>query len=118
MISPATGRAVAPDGSTPPTGTPSPTVPPGGACTAVYSAGTRWADRFNGQVSVSGSSSWVVTVTVASGQRISATWNGTASWGSDPNVMTMRPNGSGNAFGFTVMANGNFNPPAVSCRVG
>jgi peptidoglycan/xylan/chitin deacetylase (PgdA/CDA1 family) len=116
MISPSTGRAVAPDGS----GTPDPgtTTPPpnGGSCTATYTAGTRWADRFNGTVTISGTNSWTATVTVAGGQRISATWNGTATWGSDPHVMTMRPNGSGNSFGFTVMANGDFNPPAVSCR--
>jgi hypothetical protein len=115
MISPVTGQAVAPDGTTP---TPTPTSSgPGGSCSAAYSAGQRWADRFNAQVSVSGTSSWVVTVRVSGGQRISTTWNGSASWAGDPDVMTMRPNGSGNAFGFTVMANGNFNAPVVSCRV-
>jgi len=107
MISTSTGRAVAPGGTTPPAG---------GTCTATYSPGTRWADRFNGQVTISGTTSWSATVTVAGGQQISATWNGNASWGSDPNVMTVTPNGSGNTFGFTVMANGNFTAPAVSCR--
>ncbi|HST80749.1 MAG TPA: polysaccharide deacetylase family protein [Kineosporiaceae bacterium] len=106
MISTATGRAVAPSGSTPPTGT----------CTATYTPGTRWSDRFNGQVAITGATSWIATVTVANGQKISATWNGNATWGSDPNVMTVTPNGSGNTFGFTVLANGNFNAPAVSCR--
>jgi peptidoglycan/xylan/chitin deacetylase (PgdA/CDA1 family) len=117
MISTSTGRAVAPDGggtTAPPTTTP----PVGGSCTTSYTAGTRWSDRFNGTVTVSGTNTWVATVTVASGQKIATTWNGTASWGSDPNVMTMRPNGSGNTFGFTVMANGNFTPPTHSCRVG
>jgi len=116
MISNSTGRAVAPDGgggTTPPTTTP---PPGGGSCTTTYTAGTRWSDRFNGTVTVSGTNNWVATVTVAAGQKISATWNGTASWGSDPNVMTVVPNGSGNTFGFTVMANGNFSPPAHSCR--
>jgi endo-1,4-beta-xylanase len=116
MISPATGRAVAPDGSTPgPTPT---TTAPGGSCTATYTAGTRWGDRFNGSVSISGTSAWVATVTVSGGQKISATWNGNASWGADPNVMTMTPNGSGNTFGFTVMANGTWSAPTVSCRAG
>jgi peptidoglycan/xylan/chitin deacetylase (PgdA/CDA1 family) len=119
MISPSTGRAVAPDGGG---GNPTPTAttapPGGGTCSASYAPGTRWSDRFNGQVTISGASSWTATVTVGSGQKIIATWNGTASWGSDPNVMTMKPNGSGNTFGFTVQTSGNFNAPSVSCRVG
>jgi endo-1,4-beta-xylanase len=32
--------------------------------------------------------------------------------------MTMTPNGSGNTFGFTVMANGTWSAPTVSCRAG
>ena len=107
MISTSTGRAVAPDGTTPPAG---------GTCSATYNPGTRWADRFNGQVTIGGTTSWSATVTLANGQKISATWNGNATWGSDPNVMTVTPNGNGNTFGFTVMANGNFTAPTVSCR--
>ena len=48
MISTSTGRAVAPDGTTPPSG---------GTCTAAYTPGTRWSDRFNGQVAISGTTS-------------------------------------------------------------
>jgi peptidoglycan/xylan/chitin deacetylase (PgdA/CDA1 family) len=121
MISPSTGRAVAPDGgSTPPSG--------GGSCTATYAQTQRWGDRFNGQVTIQAGTaitSWTSTVTVGSGQRVSATWNGTPSWDSSGNVMTMRPNGNGTlpaggttTFGFTVMvSNGNFAAPAVTCRV-
>ncbi|MGC9671183.1 polysaccharide deacetylase family protein [Planosporangium sp. 12N6] len=132
MISPATGRAVAPDGgTTPPPGGGGTTPPPGGgtgSCTATYAETQRWGDRFNGQVTIrAGSaaiSSWTSTVTVGSGQKISTTWNGTPSWDGSGNVMTMKPNGNGNlaagastTFGFTVMvSNGNFAAPAVTCR--
>ncbi|XVS67505.1 endo-1,4-beta-xylanase [Actinosynnema sp. CA-299493] len=88
-----------------------------GGCTATYSEGQKWSDRFNGQVTVSGSSNWIVTVTVTSPQRIIATWNTTATWES-ANVMTARPNGSGNSFGFTIQHGGNWSWPSLSCRVG
>ncbi|MFB9601008.1 1,4-beta-xylanase, partial [Saccharothrix longispora] len=90
---------------------------PGGGCTATYSEGQKWNDRFNGQVTVSGTNNWVVTVTVSSPQRIIATWNTTATWES-ANVMTARPNGNGNTFGFTIQHGGNWNWPTISCRVG
>ncbi|MGJ6967926.1 polysaccharide deacetylase family protein [Streptosporangium sp. G11] len=113
MISPSTGRAVAPDGGT------TPTDPPGGGnCTAVVTAGQQWSDRFNLSVGVSGSSSWIVTVTLRNAHRVTATWNGTPTWDSTGKVMTMRPNGSGNSFGFTVMHGGDWTWPTVSCRVG
>ncbi|MEV4757777.1 polysaccharide deacetylase family protein [Micromonospora sp. NPDC049559] len=126
MISPTTGRAVAPDGTTPPTGPP--TNPPGaGLCTATYRETQRWGDRFNGEVRITAGSaaisSWTSVVTLRSPQRVSTTWNGTPSWDSSGTVMTMRPNGNGNlaagastTFGFTVMANGNWTAPSVSCR--
>jgi endo-1,4-beta-xylanase len=121
MISPTTGRAVAPDGGTGPTTPPvtgNPTTPPaGGACTATYSEGQKWSDRFNGQVSVTGTNNWVVTVTLRSPQRVIATWNATVSWDSTGTVMTARPNGAGNAFGFTVQHGGNWTWPSLGCRV-
>lgn len=59
-------------------------------------------------------------MTVTSPQKVSATWNGTPSWDSSGNVMTMKPNGNGNlapgsstTFGFTVMTNGNTSTPGV-----
>ena len=115
MISPTTGRAVAPSGTPPPTTTP----PPGGGCTATMVAGTVFGDRYNTTVNVTGSNSWIVTVTITPPQRISSTWNASVSWDSSGNVMTARPNGSGNSFGFTTMFNGNSSArPTVSCRVG
>ncbi|GAA4958264.1 endo-1,4-beta-xylanase [Actinoplanes utahensis] len=101
-----------------PSGSPSssPTGQPGGSCTATYSEGQKWNDRFNGQVTVTGSDNWIVTVTVSPPQRMIATWNVSATWDSSGNVMTGRPNGNGNAFGFTVQHGGNWNWPALACR--
>ncbi|MFC5057550.1 endo-1,4-beta-xylanase, partial [Saccharothrix xinjiangensis] len=106
-------------GSTNPTTDPTSTTPqnPGGGCTATYSEGQKWNDRFNGQVTVSGTDNWVVTVTVSSPQRIIATWNTSATWES-ANVMTARPNGNGNSFGFTIQHGGNWNWPSLTCRAG
>ncbi|MBZ4020571.1 endo-1,4-beta-xylanase [Streptomyces purpurogeneiscleroticus] len=93
-------------------------------CTVSYAKQEEWGDRYNGKVTVtagpSGISGWSVPVTVASGQKVSATWNGTPSWDSTGNVMTMAPKGNGSlaagastSFGFTVMTNGNTAPPTV-----
>ncbi|NUT94229.1 MAG: polysaccharide deacetylase family protein [Saccharothrix sp.] len=127
MISPSTGRAVAPSDTPPGTTTTTTPPPTGGTCTATYRTTQQWGDRFNGEVTITAGSSaitsWTATVTVTSPQKISATWNGTPSWDSSGNVMTMKPNGNGNlaagastTFGFTVMTNGQWANPAVSCR--
>jgi endo-1,4-beta-xylanase len=121
MISPATGRAVAPDGTTTPTTGPTtgPTTPPaGGSCTATYAEGQKWPDRFNGQVTVSGAGSWVVTVTLRAPQKIINSWNAAVTLDSTGTVLTARPNGNGNVFGFTVQHGGNWTWPALGCRVG
>ncbi|GII77575.1 acetylxylan esterase [Sphaerisporangium rufum] len=120
MISPATGRAVAPDGgSSPPPSSPSPSgspsgPPPGGSCTATLSAGQRWGDRYNLNVAVSGSSNWTVTLTLPSPARVMTTWNVSASYPSSQ-VLVARPNGSGNNWGLTIQPNGNWNWPTASC---
>ncbi|GAB3153365.1 endo-1,4-beta-xylanase [Micromonospora sonneratiae] len=97
---------------------PTSSPPGGGNCSTTYTEGQKWSDRFNGSVTVSGTSNWIVTVTVTPPQRIIATWNGNPTWDSSGNVMTMRPNGNGNTFGFTVMHGGNWSWPALTCRIG
>ncbi|NUT48201.1 MAG: glycoside hydrolase family 11 protein [Saccharothrix sp.] len=91
--------------------------PGGGGCTATLSAGEKWSDRYNLNVSVSGSTNWTVTMNVPSPAKVIATWNVSASWPS-AQVMTAKPNGSGNNFGVTIQANGNWNWPSVSCASG
>lgn len=107
MISPQTGRAVAPDGGGGGGGG-------GGSCTATISAGQQWSDRYNLNVSVAGSNTWTVTMNVPTPEKIIATWNITASWPS-AQVLVAKPNGSGNNWGVTIQHNGNHTWPTVSC---
>ncbi|KQY46216.1 endo-1,4-beta-xylanase [Cellulomonas sp. Root137] len=112
---------------TTPAPTPTTTPPPtgGGSCTATYSEGQKWSDRFNGTVTIRANtniSGWQSTVTVRNPQRIIATWNGSPTWDSSGNVMTMRPSGSGalsagqtTSFGFTVQHGGNWTWPSLTC---
>jgi peptidoglycan/xylan/chitin deacetylase (PgdA/CDA1 family) len=109
MISPQTGRAVAPDGGGSGGGGGGT-----GGCTATLSAGQQWSDRYNLNVSVSGSNTWTVTMNVPSPERILATWNINASYPS-AQVLTAKPNGSGNNFGVTIQKNGSTTWPSVSC---
>ena len=105
-------------GGTTTTTTTTTTTQPAG-CTATIVPGTVWGDRYNTTINVSGTNNWIVTVTITSPQRISATWSASVSWDSTGFIMTARPNGSGNSFGFTTMFNGNTTArPRASCRVG
>ncbi|MFG2040459.1 polysaccharide deacetylase family protein [Dactylosporangium sp. NPDC048998] len=115
MISPQTGRAVAPDGSG--GGGGGGGGGSGGSCTATLSAGQQWSDRYNLNVSVTGSNTWTVTMNVPSPEKIIATWNINATWPS-AQVMVAKPNGSGNNFGVTIQTNGTWTWPTVSCSVG
>jgi endo-1,4-beta-xylanase len=85
-----------------------------GGCTATLSAGQQWSDRYNLNVSVSGSNNWTVTMNVPSPARILSTWNISASYPS-AQVLTARPNGNGNNWGVTIQHNGNWTWPTVSC---
>ncbi|WP_031082310.1 glycoside hydrolase family 11 protein [Streptomyces sp. NRRL WC-3549] len=86
----------------------------GQGCTATLSAGEKWGDRYNLNVAVSGSGSWTVTMNVPSPAKVMSTWNISASYPS-AQVLTARPNGSGNSWGATIQANGNWTWPTVSC---
>ncbi|MGE9282898.1 glycoside hydrolase family 11 protein [Streptomyces rochei] len=89
----------------------------GGGCTATVSAGEKWGDRYNLNVSVSGASDWTVTMNVPSPAKVMSTWNVNATYPS-AQVLTARPNGSGNTWGATIQANGNWTWPSVSCSAG
>ncbi|MCO8273906.1 glycoside hydrolase family 11 protein [Actinoplanes sp. TRM 88003] len=95
-----------------------PTTPPptngGSNCTAVLSAGQQYGDRFNLNVAVQNTSNWTVGLTLNGGQSIQNSWNASVSGTSG--TVTARPNGNGNNFGVTIMANGNWTWPTVTCR--
>jgi endo-1,4-beta-xylanase len=90
------------------------TPPPNGNCTATLSAGDRFGDRFNLNVAVSGATSWAVNLGLGGGQSLQNSWN--ASVTGTTGTITARSNGSGNNFGVTIMANGNWNWPTVTCQ--
>ncbi|MEV4556182.1 polysaccharide deacetylase family protein [Kitasatospora sp. NPDC049285] len=105
MISPQTGRAVAPtDGGS--TG--------GGSCAATLSAGASWSDRYNLNVTVTGSSTWKVTVKVPTPEKVSTTWNVNATY-PDTQTLVATPNGAGNNWGMTIMKNGSTTWPTATC---
>jgi endo-1,4-beta-xylanase len=83
-------------------------------CDATLSAGQQWGDRYNLNVSVSGSSNWTVTMNVPSPAKVLSTWNIAASYPSSQ-VLTAKPDGSGNNWGVTIQPNGNWTWPTVSC---
>ncbi|PWI05746.1 1,4-beta-xylanase [Streptomyces sp. NWU339] len=89
----------------------------GGGCAATLSAGQQWGDRYNLNVSVTGSSDWTVTMNVPSPAKVLSTWNVSASYPS-AQVLTARPNGNGNNWGVTIQPNGNWTWPTVSCSAG
>jgi len=138
MISPQTGRAVAPDGgnpTNPPPSSPgnSPSQPPnspppaGGACSATYAITSSWQGGFQASVTVKAGtaaiSRWTVRWTFANGQTITQLWNGTLSTsGSAITVTNVSYNGAVPAngttsFGFTGNWNGSNAVPALTCSV-
>ncbi|WP_239133232.1 extracellular catalytic domain type 1 short-chain-length polyhydroxyalkanoate depolymerase [Paractinoplanes durhamensis] len=104
-----------------PSQSPTPSSPPaGGSCTATITPGTVWADRYNTSVTVTGSDNWTVVIAITSPQKVSTTWSGAFSWSGGGYTMSVKPNGSGNTFGFTTMTNGNTSarPRVTSCTTG
>lgn len=112
---PVTTTPTTPTTTTPPTTT---TTPPPGNCTAAYARTAEWNVGFNGQVTVSGTNNWVLTLTFHAPQKVIGSWNYTGTWDSTGYVLTARPNGSGNVIGFTVQHGGNLTDPAVTCTTG
>ena len=108
MISPQTGRAVAPDGSGGGGGGGT------GGCTTTVTAGQVWDDRYNLNVSVSGASNWTVTANVPAPEKVLSTWNVAASYPS-AQVLSAKSNGSGSNWGLTVQKNGSTTWPTFSC---
>ncbi|MFJ8768126.1 endo-1,4-beta-xylanase [Streptomyces clavifer] len=98
-----------------------------GSCTAAFTRTAAWNGGYNGEVTIKAGSAaistWTVPVTVASPQKVTATWNGAPTWDTGGNVMTVRPTYNGNlaagastSFGFTVSTNGSTSTPVVgSC---
>jgi peptidoglycan/xylan/chitin deacetylase (PgdA/CDA1 family) len=111
VVSPDTGRAVAPSGSTGGGGTTTP--PPSSSCTVTATRGDEWSDRFNVTYAVSGSSAWTVTLTLNGGQSVQSSWNATVS--GSGSTRTVKPNGSGNTFGVTFYKNGSSTTPSATC---
>jgi endo-1,4-beta-xylanase len=96
-------------------GTSTPTTPTNpGNCTATVSAGDRYGDRFNLNVAVSGATNWAVNLGLGGGQTVQNSWNAAVTGTSG--TVTARSNGSGNTFGLTIMANGNWTWPTVTCQ--
>jgi endo-1,4-beta-xylanase len=89
----------------------------GGSCTATLSAGSSGSNWYNLNVSVTGSSTWTVTVNMHSPAVVYSTWNVNATYPSQY-VMKATPNGNGNNWGFTVSPNGQWTWPTVSCSTG
>ncbi len=106
MISPQTGRAVAPDGGGSGGG--------GNGCTVTVTAGQRWSDRYNLNVTVAGSGNWTVTMRIPTPAKVLSTWNTTATY-PDAQTLTAQPNGNGNTWGATIQANGNWTWPTATC---
>ncbi|MEO3746229.1 polysaccharide deacetylase family protein [Plantactinospora sp. B24E8] len=138
MISPTTGRAVAPDGgpnnppTTPPGNPPTtppgnpPTTPPAGnaGCTASYRTIGSWGGGFQAEVTITNSGNstlngWTVRWTWPGGQTISNLWNGQLSQsGSSVTVRNVGHNGTvqprqSTSFGF--VGGGSSATPSVTC---
>ncbi|MFJ8581109.1 polysaccharide deacetylase family protein [Micromonospora sp. NPDC093277] len=130
MISPTTGRAVAPTGtnpsptvtpSQPPTGSPT-TNPPGGSGCRVTSAVSAWNNGLTNNITITNTGSaavtnWRLTFTLPSGQTITSGWNANYSPTSGQVTATgvgynntIDPNGS-TAIGYQATHTGNSSAP-------
>jgi endo-1,4-beta-xylanase len=88
------------------------------ACVARYDPAPPARGHQTGQVTVSGSSRWTVTLTVRRPQQIVAVWNAAASVDRSGTVLTARPDGHGDSFGLLIRTSGGTARPQLSCRPG
>ena len=88
-----------------------------GGCTATLSAGSKGSNWYNLNVSVTGSSTWTVTMNLAAPAVVYSTWNVNATYPSQY-VLKATPNGNGNNWGVTISPNGQWTWPTVSCSTG
>lgn len=88
-----------------------------GGCTATLSAGSSGSNWYNLNVSVTGSSSWTVTMNLVSPAVVYSTWNVNATYPSEYQLVAT-PNGNGNNWGVTISPNGQWTWPSVSCSTG
>jgi endo-1,4-beta-xylanase len=89
----------------------------GSGCTATLSAGSQGSNWYNLNVAVTGSSTWTVTMNLASPAVVYSTWNVNATYPSQY-VLKATPNGNGNNWGVTITPNGQWTWPTVSCSTG
>jgi endo-1,4-beta-xylanase len=89
----------------------------GGGCTATLSAGSQGSNWYNLNVTVTGSSTWTVTMDLVSPAVVYSSWNVNATYPSEY-VMKATPNGNGNSWGVTISPNGQWTWPTVSCSSG
>ena len=86
-------------------------------CTATLSAGSSGSNWYNLNVSVTGSSTWTVTMNLVAPAVVYSTWNVNATYPSQY-VLKATPNGNGNNWGVTISPNGQWTWPTVSCSTG
>jgi len=86
-------------------------------CTATLSAGSQGSNWYNLNVSVTGSSTWTVTMNLVSPAVVYSTSNVNATYPSQY-VLQATPNGNGNNWSVTISPNGQWTWPTVSCSTG
>ena len=85
-------------------------------CSVSITRGQEWGDRFNVNLTVSGSSTWTVSIGLNGAQSLQNSWNATVT--GSTGTLTARPNGAGNSFGITLFKNGSTALPGGSCSDG
>src|ERR1700722_5784855 len=88
-----------------------------GSCTATLSAGSKGSNWEQLNVSVSGSSSWTVTMNLVAPAVVYSTTGVNATWPSEY-VMKATPGSGGNNWSVTISPNGTWTWPSVSCSTG